>query len=145
MATWTLYDKFKEGQFDATAINLESGAATIKIALVSSLYTPDAAHDYFNDITNEVSGTNYTAGGNSCALPIVSLTAGVVSFSTSSPAIWAQSATGFSNARRAILYQDTGVAATSKLIAYSAAFAADRDNVSQGFQITLGATIFTAT
>lgn len=145
MATWTLYDKFKEGQFDATAINLEDGTATIKIALVTSAYTPSAAHDYFNDITNEVSGTNYTAGGNACATPIVSLASSIVSFSVASPAAWAQSGTGFTDARRAILYQDTGVAATSKLIAYSAAFAADRNNVSQAFQITLAATVFTAT
>lgn len=37
---------------------------TIKVALVQSAYTYSDAHDYFNDITNEVAGgSGYTAGG----------------------------------------------------------------------------------
>jgi hypothetical protein len=37
---------------------------TIKVALTTSSYTPDrGVHDYFNDVTNEVVGTGYTAGG----------------------------------------------------------------------------------
>lgn len=42
------------------------GSDTIKVALATASYTPDLdAHDYFNDITNEVSssGTGYTSGG----------------------------------------------------------------------------------
>ena len=37
---------------------------TIHAILVTSSYTPNIdTHDYRNDITNEVSGTGYTAGG----------------------------------------------------------------------------------
>lgn len=37
---------------------------TIKMLLTTSAYTPDFdAHDYRDDVTNEVSGTGYTAGG----------------------------------------------------------------------------------
>lgn len=37
---------------------------TIKIMLTTSAYTPDFdAHDYKNDVSNEVSGTGYSAGG----------------------------------------------------------------------------------
>lgn len=41
---------------------------TIKGMLVTSAYTPDFdAHDYKDDVTNEVSGTGYTAGGATLA------------------------------------------------------------------------------
>ena len=56
------------GNFLLKALNKEVDfdTDTIKVALVSSSYTPDQdAHDYFNDVsTYEVSGTGYTAGGN---------------------------------------------------------------------------------
>lgn len=40
---------------------------TIKAMLCAAGYTPDLdAHDYKNDVTNEVTGTGYTAGGLRC-------------------------------------------------------------------------------
>lgn len=37
---------------------------TIKVMLCTSAYNPDQdVHDYKNDVTNEVTGTGYTAGG----------------------------------------------------------------------------------
>ena len=38
--------------------------------LVTSSYTASKAHDRKNDITNEVSGTGYTAGGNACSVSV---------------------------------------------------------------------------
>lgn len=35
---------------------------TIKVILVTSSYTPDADHDFANDLTNELSGTGYASG-----------------------------------------------------------------------------------
>ncbi len=44
--------------------NLSSGGDKLKIKLANSSYTPDRdAHDFADDITNEVTGTGYTAGG----------------------------------------------------------------------------------
>lgn len=41
---------------------------TIKLALVTSSYTPSAAHTQWSDVSgNEASGTNYTAGGATLA------------------------------------------------------------------------------
>lgn len=41
---------------------------TIKLALVDSTYTPSAAHDEWADASgDEITGTNYTAGGESLA------------------------------------------------------------------------------
>jgi len=49
---------------------------TIKGMLVTSSYTPDfTAHDYKNDVTNEVVGTGYTAGGATLASKTVTTTA----------------------------------------------------------------------
>jgi hypothetical protein len=41
---------------------------TIKCALTTSTYTVDIdTHDFFNDVTNEITGTGYTAGGATLA------------------------------------------------------------------------------
>ena len=56
------------GNFLLKALNKEVDfdTDTIKVALLSSSYTPNQdTHDYFNDVSSfEVSGTGYTAGGN---------------------------------------------------------------------------------
>lgn len=55
-------------------IDLDSD--TIKVALLSNSYVPDrAAHDYYNDLTNELTTANgYTAGGATLANKSVTLT-----------------------------------------------------------------------
>lgn len=138
MAAWNLYDQWRDNRLDDT-----NGAVTgtLKVALVLGTYTPDQnLHDFFSDITNEVTGTNYTAGGNAAASPTYTLSgAGLITFDASDPATWSQNAAGFSTARRAILYYDTAVAATSRLVAYSDDFGADRGNVSGDFSIAFDA------
>ena len=48
---------------------------TIKAALATSTYTPNfATHRYFSDVTNEVTGTGYTAGGATLASKTVTYT-----------------------------------------------------------------------
>jgi hypothetical protein len=91
---------------------------TIKVALCTSSYTPDQdAHDFFNDITNEVTGAGYTAGG-------ATLTSASITYTGASNVLkldgddtsWASSTI---TARYAIIYDATpGTAATNPLIAY---------------------------
>lgn len=105
-----------KAQFSTTAADRSDWVTdTQKVALTSSAYTPDQdVHDYFNDVTNEVSGTNYTAGGatlGSKTLTYDSATNKIVL--DAADAAWA-SAT-ISGIRKAVVYKDTGVAATSKL------------------------------
>lgn len=144
--TLNLYDKFRQGCFNGNAINMTT--ATIKCALVTVGYTPDQnLHEFWSDVSaNEVSGTNYTAGGNVCSTGTVTLDAtGVVTVDFADPATWLQSATGFSNARRAIFYEDTGNAATSRLIAYTNDFGSDQGNVNGDFTIQINASgLFTS-
>ena len=89
---------------------------TIKMALVTSTYTPDQdAHDFFNDVTNEIgaSGT-YSTGG-------VTLTCSVTIDNTNNRAIYDAadvSITSFTGTLRyGIIYKSTGVSSTSPLIA----------------------------
>lgn len=42
---------------------IDFDADTFKVMATTSSYTPSKAHRYKSDVTNEVSGTNYTAGG----------------------------------------------------------------------------------
>lgn len=130
MANWVLYDNFRLKQTDGNAINFATAGDTIKLAIVTASYTPDqAAHDFFNDVNaNEVSGTNYSAGGIALASKTLVLAAGVVTFDAADVTIL-QHAAGFSNGRYGILYKDTGNAATSILIAY-ADFTTNKGNVS---------------
>ena len=50
------------------AVDLDTN--TFKMLLVTSSYTADKIHDKRNDITNEVTGTGYTAGGNAVTVTV---------------------------------------------------------------------------
>jgi hypothetical protein len=110
-ATGKWYGKALEGQFGATS------ARRVEVALCTSSYTPDQdAHDFFSDITNEVSGTGYTAGGASLANKAVSYSAGSNRLILDADnTAWT---TASFTARYAIIYKDTGSGATSPLLGY---------------------------
>jgi hypothetical protein len=117
---------------------------TIKVSLHTSTYTPDQdTHDYFNDATNEASGTGYTAGGATLGTKTVGYTAGtnITKFDAADTS-WASSTI---TARYAVIYDSTpGTAATNPLIGY-VDFGADMSSNNGTFQITWDANgIFTA-
>lgn len=90
---------------------------TIKVMLTTSAYTPNQdTHDYKDDVTNEVTGTGYTAGGVTLANKALTYDAATntVKFDADD-ASWASSTI---TARTYVIYKDTGVASTSPLIAY---------------------------
>ena len=141
--TLNLYDKYREGNFDGNPVNIETpGGNGVKAAIVTGVYTLDQnLHDFWNDVSaNEVSGTGYTAGGNVLNTGTVTVSgAGLVTVDLADPATWTQNAAGFSNGRRVVIYHDTGVATTSRLIAVSDNFGADKGNVDGDFTVTLNA------
>jgi len=120
---WVLYHKWLEAQIDGGVANtpVDFGGDTLKIALVGAGYTPaQSTHDLFDDAdSNEVSGVNYTSGGETLASKTVTESSGTVTFDNTVDITWSQDASGFSDARYAILYKDSGAAATSPLIAYA--------------------------
>jgi hypothetical protein len=90
---------------------------TIKCALVTSTYTPDAdTHDFFNDVTNEVTGTGYTGGG--ATLGSVTVTVDTANNRVVFDAADTSWATSTITARAAVIYKSTGTAGTSPLLFY---------------------------
>ena len=146
MAIVTKYDSLPAKLANAE-IDWES--ATIREMLVDSTYTFDAAHDYKADVDAisgaEVTGTGYTAGGAALTGKGVTVV-GTTTHFTADDTTWAGSTI---SATGAILYVDTGDAATSPLICYtdfegtvsssSGAFSIDRsDTGAAGTVFTLG-------
>lgn len=75
MATGTWYFYGNGRKFISNG-SIDLDTDTIKVALATSSYTPNKdTHNYFDDITNEVSGTGYTAGGATLASKTITLTA----------------------------------------------------------------------
>lgn len=112
--TTTFYNSYKKDLLDGT---IDWANDTIKVALCTSSYTPDIdAHAFFDDITNEISGTGYTAGGATLttSAPTQDNTddEGVADATDLS---WSSSTF---TARYAIIYKSTGTASTSPLICY---------------------------
>lgn len=118
---------------------------TIKVALCTSTYTPNQdTHDFFNDITNEVTGTGYTAGGATLTSVTWAYTSGTNTWKfDAADTSWASSTI---TARYAIIYVDTaGASSTDPLIAY-VDFGADVSTTAGTFTITWeSAGIFTVT
>lgn len=126
---------------------IDWAADTIKIALTTSSYTPDQdAHNYFDDITNEVSssGTGYTAGGATLGTPTIGYTGATNVVKLDGDDVSWSSATF--TARYAIVYDSSpGSAATNPLVGY-VDFGADVSVSAGTFTITWGTEgIFTIT
>lgn len=125
-----IYNSFKSNIMNGS---LDLDTDTIKVALVTSTYTPNQdTHEDFADVTNEVSGTGYTAGGNALANKTVTKdntdNEGVFD---ADDVTWASSTI---TARGAVVYKDTGVASTSLLICYLD-FSTDQSSSSGDFTI----------
>jgi hypothetical protein len=82
--------------------------------MVTDTHTPDFnAHDFRDDVTNEVSGTGYTAGGNAITTTEVTISGGVLTFDAAD-ASWPSST--IANAMAEIGYTNVGTAATDQLV-----------------------------
>lgn len=118
---------------------------TIKVALVSSSYTPNQdSHDYWDDVSSyEVTGTGYTAGGATLGSKTVGYTSGTnVTKFDAADVSWTSSTI---TARYAVVYLSTGSSSTSPLIAY-VDFGSDQSSSSGTFSISWSASgIFTTT
>jgi hypothetical protein len=126
MGTFTLYNQFMLKQHNGNAIDLDT--ATIKVMITTSAFTPNQTNAFKSDVTNEVSGTNYTARGTAISGVTCALDGNIVEW-IFSDIVWAQNAGGFTNGRTYVAYEDTGVDGTSKLIGFMTE-AADFGNVS---------------
>jgi len=129
------------GNFLLKALNKEVDfdTDTIKVALLSSSYTPDQdAHDYLNDVsTYEVSGTGYTAGGNTLGSKTATYdSANNVVVLDAADTTWSSSTI---TARYAVVYGSTGTSSTSPLIGF-VDFGSDQSSTNGNFTITWDST-----
>lgn len=130
-----IYNSAKRDLINGT-IDLDSN--TIKVALVTSSYSPDIdAHDNYDDLTNEVAnGNGYTTGGETLA------NASVTADNTNDRAVFDAEdvtwSTATITARGAVIYKDTGTPSTSRLIAYID-FGSDKTSTAGDFTIAWSA------
>jgi hypothetical protein len=88
-----------------------------KVLMVQDAHTPDfTAHDFRADITNEVSGTGYTAGGNALTSTEITLASGLLTFD-GADVDWPAST--ITDAMAAVFYTNVGAAGTDQLISLS--------------------------
>ena len=100
----------------ATIINFTT--STIKLKLLTSATAPVASWTTRSDDTGtEVTGTNYTTGGATLTGLSLTQSGGITTF-TANNITWAQSGTGFNNARYGYLYVSTGTAANDTIIGF---------------------------
>jgi len=112
---------------------------TFKVMLVTSSYTPNKdTHDKRDDVTNEVSGTGYTAGGVTSACTVTKDTANdrvTLSFAAVN---WASSTI---TARAAVIYKSRGGASSADELVCYVDFGADVSSSSATF--SLGSSVIT--
>lgn len=139
--TLKLYSHFPE---HALKELIDLGAPdAIKVALCTSSYTPSQDnHDFFDDITNEVSDGNYVAGGATMGSPAITLTARVLKFD-GDDVQWASSTI---TARYAIIYDSTPSNGGNKPLIGYVDFGEDKVSENGTFKIQWNASgIFTIT
>lgn len=119
MATWTISDKIKLKMIDGSNLDLATAGDTIKFLIADATHAPVAADEFLADATlTEVSGTNYTAGGETLGSQTATETGGTTTFDGADITI-SESAGGFADGRYGVLYKDTGNTATSPIIAFT--------------------------
>lgn len=124
---------------------IDFDADVIKVMLCTSSYTPNQdTHQYKSSVTNEVTGTGYTAGGATLTSPTVNYTTGTNTLAFDAADVsWPTSTI---TARYAVVYDSSPASdATRPLIGYID-FGADVVSTGGTFAITFDAAgIFSVT
>lgn len=139
MATASKYQKFIKNQINGVA-PVDFDTDTLKVILFTNTGNASTLSlTYLSEITStEVSGTNYTAGGATIGSITVTESTGTATVDGNDVS-WTVSATGFNNARYAVVYKSTGSTATSPIIGLID-FGADYGNVAGTISIEWAAT-----
>lgn len=89
-------------------------AETHKELLVTDTYTPNFdTHDFRDDITNEVSGAGYTAGGVTVTTTEITLASGTLTFDAADTVY---TTVTIANAMAGVFYFNVGTAGTDQLV-----------------------------
>ena len=126
--TQAMCTSFKKELLEAKHNFLLSGGNTFKIALYTSSASLDASTTAYS-ATNEVSGTNYSAAGNTLTRVDPS-SSGTTGFTDFADTTWASSTI---TARGAVIYNDTASGDPSVIVLN---FGADKSSSAGDFTIT---------
>ena len=133
---------YNSAKVDIAAGDIVLDSDDLWILLVDNTYTPDAdAHNFRDDITGEVTGTGYTAGGMD--LGTVTVTQDNTNnraLADAANPVWNPSTI---TARGAIIYKKVGTAATDRLLMYLD-FGSDVSSTNAAFTVNLNASGFLA-
>lgn len=117
--------------FDTSALAVNIDSDSFKMVFVANAHTPDFnAHDFYADITNEVTGTNVSAGGTVTAGETVAASAGLLTFDANDLSISSATASGI---RGRIIIDDT---LASDPLLFATTFGAD-------YSVTAGTLLIT--
>lgn len=111
----TVYNLFKQKLLSGSNL-VDWDADTIKVALLTSSYTVNYdTHDFYDDLTNELTTTGgYTAGGASLATKTTGIDTGSdFGYGDADDLTWTALTATF---RYAAVYKSTGTAGTSPLM-----------------------------
>ena len=125
--TQAMCTSFKQELMEAKHNFLNSGGDTFKIALYTSSATLSAATTAYS-ATNEVSGTNYTAAGNTLTR-VNPASSGTTAYTDFDNTTWASSTI---TARGAVIYNDTAAGDPSVIVLD---FGADKTSTAGDFII----------
>jgi len=102
--TQAMCTSFKQALLDGEMDFSSDTAETFKIALYTSSATLDASTTAYS-VTNEVSGTGYSAGGNTLTISANPTTSGTTAFLDFADTTWSSATI---TARGALIYQSGG-------------------------------------
>lgn len=144
MPTWSVFHQVKlrevNGGGAAAASLVDFDTNTLKVALIDSTNVPDlAVDDFWDDLSaTEVTGTGYTADGETLANVTVTLSTGTVTFDNTVDITWSQNGAGFTDARFAIVYKREA-ADIDSIIILTGDFVTDKGNVAGDLTIEFDA------
>lgn len=99
--------------------NVDFGADTFYAMLVTSSYTPNKdTHSKRSDVTNEVSGTGYTAGGSETAVTVAAIDTDNDDLEISFGSVTFTSANSFTSAGAVIYKSRGGASSADELVAF---------------------------
>lgn len=111
-------------------------ADTFKGLLVTDTYTPNFdTHDFHNDITNEITGTGYTAGGVTLASITSAIASGIYTFDAADLS-WT---TATFTARGLVIYDSTPGSTSTNHVLEAITFGADFPVSAGTFTVQLNA------
>lgn len=120
---------------DAVVGNIDFDTDTFKAMLVTSSYSAAKSHAKRNDVTNEVTGTGYTAGGNACSVSVAAVDNTnndvEISFTITS---WSSATI---TARAAVIYKSRGGASSADELVGYVDFGSDVSSTNGTFAVTV--------